>query len=182
MPRGFMPSSSPCNVLMIYPRFSAETFWNFAAACELFNAHYPTTPLGLITVAALLPPQWNIRLVARNAETLADADLEWADLVMTGGMLPQYFDTIEIIELCRAHGKPVVVGGPGVTSIPYGDSKADCQVLGDTEGIIDKFIGAWEAGAREGVFEAETFKVDVSKSPIPRFDLLKFKHYLYIGV
>ena len=175
-------SPRPCNVLMIYPRFGAGTFWNFAAACELFGAKYPTAPLGLITVAALLPAEWTIRLIDRNIETLPDGDLEWADLVMTGGMLPQYFDTIEIIELCRAHGKPVVVGGPGVSSIPYGYSKANFQVLGEAEGIIDKFIAAWEAGAREGVFEAEKFKIDVSKSPIPRFDLLKFKHYLYIGV
>ena len=177
-----MSSARPCNVLMIYPRFGAGTFWNFAAACELFNAHYPTTPLGLITVAALLPTAWTIRLVDRNTEALADGDLEWADLVMTGGMLPQYFDTIEIIELCRARGKPVVVGGPGVTSVPHLYSKANFQVLGEAEGIIDKFIAAWEAGAREGVFEAEKFKIDVTKSPVPRFDLLKVEHYLYIGV
>src|SRR5205814_1620581 len=72
--------------------------------------------------------------------------------------------------------------GPGVTSIPYGYSKANFRVLGEAEGVIDKFIEAWELGAREGVFEAEKFKIDVSKSPIPRFDLLKFKHYLYVGV
>jgi radical SAM superfamily enzyme YgiQ (UPF0313 family) len=64
-------------------------------------------------------------------------------------MLPQYFDTIEIIEICRARGKPVVVGGPGVTSIPYGYSKANFQVLGEAEGIIDEFIAAWDSGARE---------------------------------
>src|SRR6202167_4664061 len=177
-----MSSSRPCNVLMIYPRFGAGTFWNFAAACELFNARYPTTPLGLVTVAALLPTEWTIRLVDRNIEALADNDIEWADLVMTGGMLPQYFDTIEIIELCRARGKPVVVGGPGVTSVPDLYSKADFQVLGEAEGIIDKFIAAWEAGARKGVFEAEKFTIDVTKSPVPRFDLLKFEHYLYVGV
>ena len=162
-----MSSARPCNVLMIYPRFGAGTFWNFAAACELFNARYPTTPLGLITVAALLPNTWTIRLVDRNTEALADGDLEWADLVMTGGMLPQYFDTIEVIELCRARGKPVVVGGPGVTSVPHLYSKANFQVLGEAEGIIDKFISAWEAGAREGVFEAEKFKIDVTKSSSP---------------
>ena len=177
-----MSSPRPCNVLMIYPRFGAGTFWNFAAACEQFGAKYPTAPLGLITVAALLPTAWTIRLVDRNIEALSDGDLEWADLVMTGGMLPQYFDTIEIIELCRARGKPVAVGGPGVTSIPYGYSKANFQVLGEAEGIIDTFIAAWEAGAREGVFEAEKFKIDVTKSPVPRFDLLKVEHYLYIGV
>jgi len=175
-------SPRPCNVLMIYPRFGAGTFWNFAAACELFGAKYPTAPLGLITVAALLPPEWTIRLVDRNTEALTDGDLAWADMVMTGGMLPQYFDTIEIIEMCRARGTPVVVGGPGVTSIPYGYSKANFQVLGEAEGVIDKFIEAWESGAREGIFEAEKFKIDVTKSPIPRFDLLKFEHYLYIGV
>src|SRR5208282_3497248 len=75
-----------------------------------------------------------------------------------------------------------VVGGPGVTSIPYGYSKANFQVLGEAEGIIDKFIAAWEAGEREGVFEAEKFKIDVTRSPVPRFDLLKVEHYLYIGV
>ena len=175
-------SPRPCNVLMIYPRFGAGTFWNFAAACELFGAKYPTAPLGLITVAALLPPEWTIRLIDRNTEALTDGDLDWADMVMTGGMLPQYFDTIEIIEMCRARGTPVVVGGPGATSIPYGYSKANFQVLGEAEGVIDKFIEAWESGAREGVFEAEKFKIDVTKSPIPRFDLLKFEHYLYIGV
>jgi radical SAM superfamily enzyme YgiQ (UPF0313 family) len=177
-----MSPSRPCNVLMIYPRFGAGTFWNFAAACELFNARYPTAPLGLITVAALLPAVWTVRLVDRNTEALADDDLEWADLVMTGGMLPQYFDTIEIIDLCRARKKPVVVGGPGVTSVPHLYDKANFQVLGEAEGIIDKFIAAWEAGAREGVFEAEKFTIDVTKSPVPRFDLLKFEHYLYIGV
>src|SRR5580700_61498 len=177
-----MPTASPCNVLMIYPRFGAGTFWNFAAACELFNAKYPTTPLGLITVAALLPPQWTIRLIDRNTEALADGDLDWADMVMTGGMLPQYFDTIEIIELCRARGKPVVVGGPGVTSVPQQYSKANFQVRGEAEGIIDKFIEAWEAGARDGVFEAEKFTIDVTKTPVPRFDLLKVENYLYVGV
>jgi radical SAM superfamily enzyme YgiQ (UPF0313 family) len=177
-----MASPRPCNVLMIYPRFGAATFWNFEAACELFNAHYPTAPLGLITVAALLPSAWTVRLVDRNTEVLSDDDLEWAELVMTGGMLPQYFDTIQIIELCRARGKPVVVGGPGVTSVPNLYSNANFQVLGEAEGIIDKFVEAWDAGAREGIFEAEKFKIDVTKSPVPRFDLLKFEHYLYIGV
>ena len=70
-----MLSARFCNVLMIYPRFGGGTFWNFAAACELFNARYPTPPLGLITVAALLPTAWTIRLVDRNTEVLADGDL-----------------------------------------------------------------------------------------------------------
>jgi radical SAM superfamily enzyme YgiQ (UPF0313 family) len=170
------------NVLLIYPRFAGGTFWNFAATCEVFGARYPAAPLGLITVAALLPSAWAIRLVDRNAEQLTDGDLEWADLVMTGGMLPQQYDSLEIIDICRAGCKPVVVGGPGVTSSPHIYKRANFRVLGEAEGIIDKFITAWEAGATEGVFEAEKFQVDVTKTPIPRFDLLKFDHYLHIGV
>src|SRR5262249_20271082 len=107
------------NVLLVYPRFAGGTFWNFAATCEVFGARYPAAPLGLITVAALRPPAWAVRLVNRNTEELADDDLAWADLVMTGGMLPQQHDTLEIIAICRAHGKPVVVGGPAVTSSPH---------------------------------------------------------------
>jgi len=171
-----------CNVLLVYPRFAANTFWNFAAACDLFGVRYPTAPLGLITVAALLPSTWSIRLVDRNAEELTDGDLDWADLVMTGGMLPQHYDLVDVIDLCRARGKPVAIGGPSVTSSPELYRRANFRILGEAEGVIDKFLAAWEAGEREGVFEAEKFKIDVTKSPIPRFDLLKFDNYLYIGV
>src|SRR5271155_6112915 len=85
-----------CNVLMIYPRFQANTFWNFSEACKLLNARYPTAPLGLITVAAMLPANWNVRLVDRNAEEVTEADFAWADLVMTGGMIVQQFDALRV--------------------------------------------------------------------------------------
>ena len=96
-------------------------------------------------------------------------------MVMTGGMLPQQRDALELIEMCRAHGKPVVVGGPDVTSSPARLSPAPIsRFCGEAEAVIDDFIAAWEGGAREGVFEAPKFTVDVTKTPIPRFDLLKF--------
>jgi radical SAM superfamily enzyme YgiQ (UPF0313 family) len=171
-----------CNALLVYPRFDAVTFWNFKRTAEVFGAKYPAPPLGLITVAALLPRSWSLRLINRNTEELSDDDLEWADLVLTGGMLPQQSDTLDIIDFCHARGKPVVVGGPAVTSSPHLYRAADFRVLGEAEGIIDKFIAAWEAGARQGEFEAEKFQVDVTTSPIPRFDLLKFDDYLHIGV
>ena len=98
-PMAQINSSASCRVLMIYPRFSAATFWNFSVACELVGARYPAAPLGLITVAAMLPANWDIRLVNRNTEELTDADLAWADIVMTGGMLAQQVDTLELIAL-----------------------------------------------------------------------------------
>ena len=123
-----------------------------------------------------------MRLVNRNTEELSGDDLDWADLVFTGGMLPQQSDTLDVVDFCHARGKPVVVGGPGVTSCPHLYSTADFRILGEAEQIIGEFVEAWEAGARHGQFEAEKFAVDVTKSPIPRFDLLKFENYLHIGV
>jgi radical SAM superfamily enzyme YgiQ (UPF0313 family) len=175
-------NSKACNALLIYPRFDADTFWNFKRTAEVFGAKYPASPLGLITVAALLPCSWSIRLVNRNTEELSDADLDWADVVFTGGMLPQQSDTLDVVDLCHTRGKSVVVGGAGVTSCPHLYQAADFRVIGEAEHIIDNFIEAWEAGAREGQFEAEKFQTDVTKSPIPRFDLLKFDDYLHIGV
>ena len=170
------------NVLLVYPRFAAATFWNFAATCELMGARYPSAPLGLITLAALLPRTWNMRLIDRNAEELTDADLAWADIVMTGGMLAQHNDLLEVIRIAQAHGRPIAVGGPGPTSVPDAYRHADFLVLGEAEGIIDTFVAAWEQGASQGVFEAEKFQADVTKSPIPRFDLLNFDYYLHVGV
>jgi radical SAM superfamily enzyme YgiQ (UPF0313 family) len=171
-----------CNVLMIYPKFSAESFWNYSVTAELLGARYPTIPLGLITLAAMLPSDWSVRLVNRNTEPLHEADLEWADLVMTGGMLFQQADTLRLIELAHVHGKPAAVGGPDVTSSPHIYAAADFRVLGEAEGILDHFVAAWLGGKQSGVFEAPKFQADVTKSPIPRFDLLKFQDYLFVGV
>jgi radical SAM superfamily enzyme YgiQ (UPF0313 family) len=170
------------DVLMIYPRFVSESFWNYRESCAVLGAQYPTIPLGLITVAAMLPSEWNVRLVNLNTEELTDADLEWADLVMTGGMMFQQANTLDIIELCRIHGKPVAVGGPDVSSSPHVYEGANFRVVGEAEGAIEELIDAVENGSNEGLFEAPKFQVDVTKTPKPRFDLLKFEQYMYLGV
>jgi hypothetical protein len=175
-------SARACNVLMIYPKFATESFWNFAEACDLVGARYPAIPLGLITVAALLPKTWTVRLINRNTEDFAESDLAWADMVMTGGMMLQQADTLRIIDMCRARDLPVVIGGPDATSSPHRYETANFRVLGEVEGIIHEFIAAWDEGKREGMFVAPKFQIDVTKTPVPRFDLLKFEQYLYIGV
>ena len=172
----------PCKILLVVPRFYGQSFWNFAAACELYGAKFPSAPLGLITVAALLPASWECRLVNCNTEELTGADLDWADMVMTGGMLPQRPDTLAVIALAQQHGKPVVVGGPDVTLSPDEYASADFRVLGEAEEIIGAFIAAWESGTRQGLFEAPKFTTDVTKTPVPRFDLLQRSQYLYLGV
>jgi radical SAM superfamily enzyme YgiQ (UPF0313 family) len=168
-----------CNVLMIYPKFNPRSFWSYDGACELLGARYPAAPLGMITLAAMLPPSWDIRLVNRNTEELDPAELDWADMVMTGGMLAQRPDCLRVIELAHNGGKPVIIGGPDVTSSPEAYEIADIRVLGEAENIIDEFIAAWRRGERSGLFEKPRYQVDITKTPIPRFDLLQKGHYIY---
>ncbi len=170
------------NVLMVFPRFNPKSFWSFEGVLHVVGARYPAPPLGLITVAAMLPADWDVRLVNRNTEELTDDDLAWADMVMTGGMFAQQIDTHEVIKICRTHNIPTVVGGPDVTSNPHLYTDADFRVVGEAEDALPPFIAAWTRGDREGCFEAPKFQADVRQTPIPRFDLLKFDHYLYIGV
>lgn len=177
-----LPAIRPYNVLLVYPRFAAASFWNFRKTCEVVGARYPAIPLGLLTVAALLPQDWTIRLVDCNTGTLTDDDIDRADLIMTGGMLPQQPDSLSIIRRCKARGRPVVVGGPDATSSPQHYGEADFLVLGEAEPVLAEFVAAWNSGMRQGVFEAQKFTADVTASPVPRFDLLNFKHYLYVGV
>jgi radical SAM superfamily enzyme YgiQ (UPF0313 family) len=174
--------TTSCNVLLVFPKFNSKSFWSFEGALHTVGARYPAPPLGLITVAAMLPPDWCARLVNRNTEELTDADLDWADMVMTGGMHAQQADTQSIIGLCRARQLPVVVGGPDVTSSPHVYGDADFRVVGEAEDTLPAFIAAWRRGERHGFFEAPRFQADVRQTPIPRFDLLKFDHYLFIGV
>lgn len=167
---------------MIFPLFNAGSFWNYKEACDLAGARYPAAPLGLITVAALLPKSWTVRLVNRNTEVLTEEDFAWADMVMTGGMLPQRNDALHIIDMCQTRDKPVVIGGPDVTSSPDVYAAANFQVLGEAEEIMGGFVSAWRSGSRQGVFKAPMGKTDVTLSPLPRFDLLKLDQYLHVGI
>ena len=171
-------------VVLAVPLFNANSFWSLEDTCAIAKARTPSPPLGFLTLAALLPPEWELRLVNANTQVLTDDDLRWADLVMTGGMLPQAAGTAAIIERCNAIGVPVCVGGPDLTSRPewYVERGADILVAGEAEGIIDEVVTAWQQGMRSGRFEAPKFQVDVTKSPVPRFDLITFSDYLWVSV
>src|SRR5215813_3783506 len=173
---------SACRALLVSPRFTGPPQYMYKTVCDIVGAGYPTPPLGLLTVAALLPPNWDVRLIDRNFQTIEEADLEWADVIMTGGMLTQQNDTLAIVRLAQARGKPVVVGGPDVTSSADVYDSADFRVLGEAEGVIEEFIEAWNAGKRSGVFDAASKQVDLACSPLPRFDLIKGENYLQAAV
>jgi radical SAM superfamily enzyme YgiQ (UPF0313 family) len=168
-------------VLLLHPEFSALGFWNYKEVCHLMGAKYPASPLGLITMAALLPTEWQLRLLDLNTTPLEDADIDWADLVFIGGMLPQQSRFLRLIERVHSRGKKVVAGGPDPTSQPEVYRSADYLVLGEAEGSLPLFLADLARGASGGTY-ASAEKPDMTKSPIPRFDLLEFKNYLMIGV
>ena len=159
-----------------------RSFWNFKATCDLQGAKYPATPLGLITVAAMLPKDWEVRLVDCNVEGLLNSDLEWADVVMTGGMLPQQPSALNVIQRARAFNKPVVAGGPDATSSPHIYQDADYLVLGEAELTLPQWLSDFQTGRARPRYDPGVDKADVTTSPTPRFDLLKLNRYLFPGV
>lgn len=169
------------NVLMVFPRFNTKSFWNYRETCDVMGRKYSAAPLGLITVAALLPERWTVRLVDRNIEDLHAGDIDWADLVMIGCMLPQQADAKQVIALVQGHNKPVVLGGPDVTCSPTVYEEVEFRILGEVEEIMADFLEAWSRGDRRGVFVAQAYP-DLKVSPLPRFDLLKLQHYMHVGV
>jgi radical SAM superfamily enzyme YgiQ (UPF0313 family) len=171
----------PTKCLLVQPKFSRHSFWNYTAVCKIVGAKYPAAPLGLLTVAALLPQNWTFKLIDENVEKLQDEHLAWADVVMTGGMLPQQKGVHRIIARAHGFGKPVVVGGPDPTSQPDIYKEADYRVLGEGEVSIPLFIAGLERGATQGTY-AGSEKADMARSVVPRFDLIKFSRYMHVGV
>ncbi|MEM6762958.1 MAG: B12-binding domain-containing radical SAM protein [Pseudomonadota bacterium] len=167
---------------MIQPKFMGGSFWAFDKTSELYGAEYPMPPLGLATVAAMLPADWPVKILDRNIEEVTDADIEAADLIMTGGMLPQRSDIMHVIDWAHRLGKKVAAGGPDIMSSSHLYDHVDFLVVGEAEGVIDLFIDAWRSGVVKQRFDAEKHKADVTKSPPPRFELLNREKYLQMTV
>jgi len=167
--------------LLVSPRFSEFSYWNYREVCELFGARYPAAPLGLVTVAALLPQEWTIRLLDLNVREMDTSLIDWADIVMAGGMIPQQQNLLGLIELVHARGKRIVVGGQDPTSQPEVYANADYLVLDEGELTVPKFLADFEAGAARGIYRSAE-KPDVTGTPTPRFDLLDLRKYLHIGI
>lgn len=167
--------------LLLCPAFSPRGFWNYRSVCALTGAKYPASPLGMITMAALLPPEWDLRLLDMNVAPLSDADIDWADLVFVGGMLPQQSRVQALIDRVHGRGRKVVVGGPAATSRPEVYAAADYLVLGEAERSLPAFLDDLARGAAGGRYVPDG-RPDLTESPIPRFDLLDLGSYMMIGV
>lgn len=167
--------------LLVQPEFSALSFWNYVDICRIAGAKYPAAPLGLMTVAALLPQQWELRLVDTNVEPLLTEHFEWADIICIGGMLPQQQSMISIIDKAHQYGCSVVVGGPDPTSQPNLYQSADFLVQGEGEVTIPMFIQDLGKGCLSGEYKSVQ-KAEMTQAVVPRFDLIRFQDYLHVGI
>ena len=163
--------------LLIYPLFP-QTFWSYDKILDLVDRKVLLPPLGLITVAAILPQEWEFKLVDRNVREVTEAEWEWADLVIFSAMIVQKSDLLAQIKIAKQKGKLVAVGGPYSTSLPEEPKRAgaDFLVLDEGEITLPMFVEALAKGKTNGIFRA-TEKPDVTCTPIPRYDLLEFSAY-----
>ncbi|PCI36579.1 MAG: B12-binding domain-containing radical SAM protein [Elusimicrobia bacterium] len=169
-------------VLLVYPAFSEFNYWNARDLYGILGKKHSIVPLGLITMASHLPKEWELSFVDLNCRPLSDAEIEACDLVMTGGMISQQPETLSVIKRVKALGKTVVVGGPDATSQPEVYACADFLVLDEAENTIHPFLEAIQRGETSGIFQCPEPKPDVTKIPIPRFDLVPLEDYLYPAV
>ncbi len=176
------PWNEEKNALLVYPHFPL-TYWGLQHALRLVGKNAALPPLGLITLAALLPSRWNIRLVDLNVESLRNSDLEWADLVLTGGMLIQEESIHEIIAEAHLFHLPAIVGGPAATSSPDKFSDADLVFRGEAENRVDELVRAL-SDLPEGrmVLDAPSDYPNMADAPSPRFDLLNLSKYASISM
>ena len=164
-------------VLLIYPLFP-KSFWSFEKTLALVDCKALMPPLGLITVAAILPQEWEFRLVDRNIEEVKESDWNWAELVIVSGMIVQKNDLLVQIAAAKQRNKLVAVGGPYATTSPHEvlDAEADFLILDEGEITLPMFVEAIEKGDRSGIFRANE-KPAVTETPIPRYDLLDLTAY-----
>lgn len=161
------------NVLMLYPKFPAQTFWNSARSVKLLwgrKAIMP--PLGLLTIASYLPADFSLRLIDRNVAEESVSDWEWADVVFLSVMMAQRDDYRECVANAQSRGKPIAVGGPFTHALPE-NARADADWLcfGEAEDIIDDLVGDIRADRRGREYHGGS-ATNMEQVKLPRFDLL----------
>jgi radical SAM superfamily enzyme YgiQ (UPF0313 family) len=168
--------------LLLYPRFP-KTFWSYDEFMKIAGLKASIPPLGIITVAAMLPTEWEIRFYDRNVSPETDADWQWCDIVILSAMIAQKEDFLAQIQKAAQLGKKVAVGGPYPTSIPDAalNAGANYLILDEGEITVPQFLEAIAQNQQQGIFRASD-KPDVTKSPMPRFDLLKRDKYFMMAI
>jgi radical SAM superfamily enzyme YgiQ (UPF0313 family) len=167
-------------ILMVYPEFP-DTFWSFKHALKFIRKKAGAPPLGLLTVAAMLPAGWPVRLIDLNVRDLTDEDLKWADTAFVSAMVVQRDSAFEAIARCKEAGLKVVAGGPLFTGEYERFEQVDHFVLNEAELTLPPFLADLAAGHPQRVYSTTEFP-DIHQTPAPRWELADLRHYDTVSI
>ncbi len=167
-------------ILLVYPEFP-DTFWSFKHALKFIHKKAGAPPLGLLTVAAMLPPEWEKRLADLNVTKLTEEELDWADYVFVSAMIVQRESARAVIKRCKTAGVKVVAGGPLFTMEHEQFPDVDYFVLNEAEETLAPFLQDLEQGRARRVYASEVFP-DIHQTPVPLWDLADLKYYDTISI
>jgi radical SAM superfamily enzyme YgiQ (UPF0313 family) len=167
-------------VVLIHPEFP-DTFWSFKHALTFVRKASNSPPLGLLTVAAMLPREWELRLVDLDVQPLADRDLAWADMAFVSAMSVQRTSAEAAIARCKAAGLPVVAGGSLFTAQPEDFPEVDHLVLGEAEVTLPAFLADLAAGRARPLYTPGEYP-DIEHTPAPRWELADLRRYSQVSI
>ncbi len=168
------------NVLLIYPEFP-DTFWSFKHALKFIRKKASFPPLGLLTVATMLPEKWSKRLVDVNVTALTDKDLKWADYAFFSSMVVQQKSAHQLIGRCKEAGIKIVAGGPLFTSEHEQFKNVDHFVLNEAELTLPSFLEDLKNGCAKPVYKTPEF-ADIRETPAPLWELADLKRYASMSI
>jgi len=168
------------NILLVSPA-APDTFWSFRHVVHFLGKKAAYPPLGLLTVAAMLPREWSIRLVDLNVTSLRDADLAWADYVMLSAMIVHEESARKIVARCRRNDKPVIAGGPLFTTGHERFPEITHFVLGEAENIMPALVADMRTGRVQPLYQ-NAYKPNLNITPVPRWDLIRLADYVTMAV
>jgi radical SAM superfamily enzyme YgiQ (UPF0313 family) len=168
------------NILLIYPSYP-NTFWSFKYALKFISKKALIPPLGLITVSAMLPENWQKKILDMNVNTLASKDIQWADFVFISAMSIQRDSVNKVIEECKKHHATIVAGGPLFTASYESYPEIDHLVLNEAEITLPQFLEDIKTGHPKRIYTTSEFP-DISKTPVPDYQLLSLKRYASMNI
>jgi radical SAM superfamily enzyme YgiQ (UPF0313 family) len=166
--------------LLIYPQYPI-TFWSFKHILPFVSKKSSYPPLGLLTVAAMMPEEWDKKVVDLNCTKLYDEDIKWADMVFISAMVVQKESAKEVVQRCKELGVKTVAGGPLFTMEPEEYADIDYLVLGEAESIFPEFLSDLSKGTLRRVYKCESYP-DIAKTPLPAWHLINMNNYSSMSI
>lgn len=168
------------NVLLVYPEFP-DTFWSFKHALKFIGKKASSPPLGLMTIASMLPEDWNVKLIDMNVAKLSNANINWADYVFISAMTVQKTSAKSVITRCNDLETPIVCGGPLFTTEPEDFDGVDHFVLNEAEITLKEFLIDLESGKPKEIYSTTEF-ADMHTTPAPNWDLINANDYATMSI